>query len=266
MSKNKITIKDVAREAGVSTATVSYIVNNRKDVKIKPETRQKVLQIINLLDYTPNQAAQALASKRNSTIAIYIPSTDSILLNSENMFVLKELTKYFNSLKYDVITLNDSSFEKCDKADAIICYNTCKEDFYALGNKNFIPLLALDCIINDPLFFQINLDLTKLKEKAIKKFGKENYTFVTLDSLNHDKILYYQQYFSSIEIIKSIYDLEKITDKSLLVSDYVLYKLLKENNNVLYIPKLSSKKLNVLNECLTSAITRKPLDQHNVLI
>ena len=91
MSKTKVTIKDVAREAGVSTATVSYIINNRKDVKIKPETRQKVLQIINLLDYSPNQAAQALAAKRNSVLAIYIPPTDSILLNSENMFVLKDL-------------------------------------------------------------------------------------------------------------------------------------------------------------------------------
>ncbi|SER45741.1 LacI family DNA-binding transcriptional regulator [Lachnobacterium bovis] len=266
MSKNKITIKDVAREAGVSTATVSYVVNNRTDVKISPETRQKVLQIINLLDYSPNQAAQALAAKRNSTIAIYIPPTDSILLNAENMFTLKEFIKYFNSLKYDVILLNDSSCEKCDKADAIICYNTCKESFYNLGNKNFIPLLALDCIINDPLFFQINSNLDTLHAKASEKFVDDDYTFVTLNSSNLDNILFYQEHFSSVEIVDSINDLEKYKNKNILVSDYVLYKSLREQNNILYIPKLSTPKLEVLNNCLKSVIARNPLDQHNVLV
>ena len=39
---NKVTVKDVAREAGVSVATVSYIMNNRTDVKISDATRKKV--------------------------------------------------------------------------------------------------------------------------------------------------------------------------------------------------------------------------------
>lgn len=266
MSKTKVTIKDVAREAGVSTATVSYIINNRKDVKIKPETRQKVLQIINLLDYSPNQAAQALAAKRNSVLAIYVPPTDSILLNSENMFVLKDLIKYFNNLKYDIIILNDSSYEKCDKADAIICYNTCKESFYTLGNKNFIPLIALDCIINDPLFYQINSDLDNLKQTASKFFNSDKYNFIALDSSNSDKIHLYKNNFANFEIIQSIEDLEKYKNKNILVTDYVLYKTLKQHNSVCYIPKLSNTKLNILDECLSSLIAHKPLDQHNVLV
>lgn len=40
-AKKQITIDDIAREAGVSTATVSYIVNDRKDVKISEETRKR---------------------------------------------------------------------------------------------------------------------------------------------------------------------------------------------------------------------------------
>lgn len=60
--KQSVTIKDVAKEAGVSVATVSYVINNRTDKRISEKTRKKVLQIINLLGYTPNQSAKALAT------------------------------------------------------------------------------------------------------------------------------------------------------------------------------------------------------------
>lgn len=73
MAKKKVTIKDVAREAGVSTAAVSYVMNNRTDVRISDETRKKILQVINLLDYTPNQAARSLvANKKVSSPFTYL--------------------------------------------------------------------------------------------------------------------------------------------------------------------------------------------------
>ena len=66
----KVTVKDVAREAGVSVATVSYIMNNRTDQKISDATRKKVLQIANLLNYTPNSVAKSLATGRNCSFSI----------------------------------------------------------------------------------------------------------------------------------------------------------------------------------------------------
>lgn len=59
-------------EAGVSVATVSYVINNRTDMRISDATRKKVLQVINLLDYTPNQSAKALATSRNRMAALYL--------------------------------------------------------------------------------------------------------------------------------------------------------------------------------------------------
>ena len=43
-NKKPVTIDDIAKEAGVSTATVSYIINNHQDVKIREETRRKVIK------------------------------------------------------------------------------------------------------------------------------------------------------------------------------------------------------------------------------
>lgn len=66
----KITIRDVAREAGVSIATVSYVLNNRFDQKISANTRKKVLQIANLLQFTPSYAAKLLTTGKSHNIGI----------------------------------------------------------------------------------------------------------------------------------------------------------------------------------------------------
>ena len=67
-----ITIYDVAREAGVSMATVSRVVNGNKNVK--ENTRQKVLEVIERLDYRPNAVARGLASKKTTTVGVVIPN------------------------------------------------------------------------------------------------------------------------------------------------------------------------------------------------
>ena len=144
MAKNKVTIKDVAKAAGVSTATVSYVINNRTDIKLTDETRKKVLQVIHLLDYSPNQAAKALAANRKSLLAVSFSASDSVLKCAEQMHTLQLLSKYFHGKNYELIMLSPSYTEKCDQADAIICYDMKLEQFRQLGDSNFIPLVALD--------------------------------------------------------------------------------------------------------------------------
>ena len=66
---------DVAQLAGVSRATVSYVVNNQTGgrVPISEETRQRVLDAIAELDYVPDARAQALRSGSTKTIGLIIP-------------------------------------------------------------------------------------------------------------------------------------------------------------------------------------------------
>lgn len=60
------TIKDIAKEAGVSTATVSKVINDK--MYVAPETREKVLQIMKRMNYTPNVSAANLARKSSKVI------------------------------------------------------------------------------------------------------------------------------------------------------------------------------------------------------
>src|SRR5512138_153794 len=64
----RATIKQVAKASGVSTQTVSRVINSRPDVA--PETRERVLQIIKDLDYQPSALARSLIQQRSFTLGV----------------------------------------------------------------------------------------------------------------------------------------------------------------------------------------------------
>ena len=64
----KATIYDVAREAGVSLATVSRVINGSSVVREK--TKEKVMKVIDELNFKPNQIARGLATNKTTNIAI----------------------------------------------------------------------------------------------------------------------------------------------------------------------------------------------------
>lgn len=73
-------LADVAREAGVSTASVSRVLNAPDTVR--PATREKVLSAIRALGYVPDGAARALASGRLNTVGVIVPTLDNAIFAS----------------------------------------------------------------------------------------------------------------------------------------------------------------------------------------
>lgn len=71
------TIRDVAQQAGVSTATVSYVLNDGPR-PVSAETRAKVLQAVADLGYKPNRLARQLARKNTRVIGITIPNSSDL--------------------------------------------------------------------------------------------------------------------------------------------------------------------------------------------
>ena len=76
MRKQDITIYDVAREAKVSMATVSRVVNGNTNVRKDP--RDRVMEVIKRLHYQPNAVAQGLASKRTTTVGLIVPDLTNL--------------------------------------------------------------------------------------------------------------------------------------------------------------------------------------------
>ncbi len=70
--RRKATSADVARRAGVSRTTVSFVLNNVPGVRISEETRQRVLQAAKELEYYPNAAAQSLARQQSCTLGLVL--------------------------------------------------------------------------------------------------------------------------------------------------------------------------------------------------
>lgn len=68
LSRPRVTISQVANEAGVSTQTVSRVINDRPDVS--PETRRRVQAVIARLGYQPNAIARSLVSRRTRTLGL----------------------------------------------------------------------------------------------------------------------------------------------------------------------------------------------------
>ena len=59
--KKKVTQNDVAKAAGVTRSMVSYVISGTSERSVAPETRKRILEVIQKLGYRPNKAAQALS-------------------------------------------------------------------------------------------------------------------------------------------------------------------------------------------------------------
>lgn len=152
MALNKrITLNDIATLAGVSKTTASMILNGKgEDFRIKPETRQKVLEVAQKHGYRANAFAKALQAQRTNVIGLVIPD----LTNYGFASTAKTLEKLCreNGLQL-VITCSDDNPEQEKLAierlldrqiDLLITAPTHQDPNYYKKIVKFTPVLHLD--------------------------------------------------------------------------------------------------------------------------
>lgn len=142
------TIYEVSERAEVSLATVSRVMNN--SARVSEKTREKVLQAMRDLGYTPNSIAQSLASNRSNTVGIVVPELHGPFFSTMLSGIEQELRA---AGKYVVITIGHSDAEKEEasieflrsrKCDALILHVDGVSDAYleklAQGDVPFVLL------------------------------------------------------------------------------------------------------------------------------
>ena len=119
----KPTIKDVAKQAGVSIATVSFVINNSKH--LSPETKNRVLKAIKNLKYHPSKSAISLVSGKTGNIGFII--TDDHFLRTEPFYTSIFLGTEFearNAGYYILLTSINPDFGKNDSLPRFILNNS----------------------------------------------------------------------------------------------------------------------------------------------
>lgn len=166
-----VTIYDVARAARVSMATVSRVVNGNQNVK--PETRNKVNEVIKKLNYRPNAVARGLASKRTTTVGVIIPDISNVYYSQ----LARGLEDIATMYKYhSIISNSDNDPEKekeifnnllSKQVDGIIFLGgTISEEIKDLINQSSVPVVVSGTNGKDDHIASVNIDFKQAAEEA----------------------------------------------------------------------------------------------------
>lgn len=145
------TLKDIAKDAGVSISTVSSCLSGNKPVK--PETKTRIMDSIEKLKYIPNISARNLKSSTSHTIGVVLTDID----NSYHAELFKGISSFLQTKEYDVNVAfsNSSPHIECQLIDNFISLNvaglliiTCQPqntDFFHSRILNYnIPTVFID--------------------------------------------------------------------------------------------------------------------------
>lgn len=195
MEKQTITIYDVAREANVSMATVSRVVNGNPNVK--PATRKKVLEVIDRLDYRPNAVARGLASKKTTTVGVIIPDVSNIFFASLARGIDDVATMY----KYNIILANSDGNDQKEvnvlnnllakQVDGLIFMgHHITDEIRGEFSRSKTPVVLAGSIDPDDQVGSVNIDYIEATKNAtdlLAKNGNKKIAFVSgalIDPIN----------------------------------------------------------------------------------
>ena len=138
----KTTIVDVAKACNVSVATVSRVING--NYPVKEETKEKVLKVIEELQYQPNTQARDLIKKQSSTIGVVVPSISNMFFTN----VINGIESYFEKSDYSIflcITEHDKDKE-ISRINELISRNVADnvESKYFDKIARFIPMVFVN--------------------------------------------------------------------------------------------------------------------------
>ena len=192
------TTKDIAKLAGVSRTTVSFVLNNRTDVKISEGTRQKVLNIAKKLDYHPHAIATSLVKNKTKTIGLILcQQLESVFSDAFLPRVILGVSTVAQERDYKIllqyveeVTMKDTYYHMVreKRIDGIILSGPRSDDeeLHKLKDEDF-PVVLMGQI-NDDSFSCSDINNVKAAKKAVQHLishGHKRIAIITNAPLNY---------------------------------------------------------------------------------
>ncbi|MDN4493707.1 catabolite control protein A [Ureibacillus aquaedulcis] len=217
-----VTIYDVAREANVSMATVSRVVNGNQNVK--PATRKKVLEVIERLEYRPNAVARGLASKKTTTVGVIIPDISNNIYAEAARGIEDIATMY----RYNIILANSDQNEDKElnlldtmlgkQVDGIVMMSDAvTEKLHQSMDHSPVPIVLAGSVDETDKFPSVNIDYFQASLEAVQMLianGHKRIAIVT------GPLAYTINSKFKIEAYKkALSDANIVIDEKLIISD-----------------------------------------------
>lgn len=154
-----LTIKDIARMAGVSTATVSRVINNNNS-GFSEDTKEKILKIMEENDYRPSSLARSLVTKRSNIIGVLLPDISNPFFPD----LVKGIEDTANIMGYNIILCNSNDDVKKE------------EEYLKILREKYVDGIIYTTVIST-------------EEEGLKRIIDYKIPCVLLDrSINHNNI------------------------------------------------------------------------------
>ncbi len=211
-----VSIKDVAREAGVAISTVSKVLNHYPNVS--EATRDKVMETVERLGFVPNAVAASLSSKKAGRVALLIRLNQQTQAKDEiDMQYLSGAIRRAQELQLDVITvfysmIQDMNLEEMTRyftaqnIHGIIIYGMSERDkvLHKLIESGVFRIVAVDAPMVNATTSSVGVDYEKAQMDVARKTIREN---------KCKKILYIAGSKESYGTVSQLEGMEKLCDK-----------------------------------------------------
>lgn len=191
----QITLKDIARMAGVAESTVSRALNNKPGVGEK--TRKKILQLASQNNYRPNQLARGLAVNKTNMIAVILSEMDS----PSNIEIVKSIEKAAENKNYQIILCNTNQQESKEKSYLSLLESNQVDGAIFVGGKlvssgllkaSFSQknkIVLVNRFAEENFFPSVLTDYSQGVYKAVKHLLKEGFEKIALISGDENELI-----------------------------------------------------------------------------
>ncbi|WP_182580034.1 LacI family DNA-binding transcriptional regulator [Staphylococcus gallinarum] len=179
--ERKTTISDVANYVGVSKSTVSQYINGNHQ-KMSADTRKRIKNAIQELNYRPSKQAQFLTTRKSNLIGVVVAD----ISNMYSSLLLKGISQYFEHTNYHLIIVEAANSEIKEQkilqklvdqnVEGIIIQpsNDNPSNYQFIAN-NHIPMILVDREIEDSPWLSVTTDNEAIVAKLMHSIIKKNY-------------------------------------------------------------------------------------------